>query len=662
MTLGIMIAAFVYFKLIIAFILLALAIVLLTFYKKLGFYGILTLVCALSIIFSYFCYEEYETSYENTSLTGTVASVSKTDYGYILYLENCDFSATDEVENIGVRAYLSANDSSVAINEGYEVTCVGDAKPTALQKHANPGEVNPKVASMVDEIFYNFYIDEITVEKAEPNLNYYFAQLKQHVRKIIFNNINDSDSAAVLYAMLTGDKSFITEDLSSVFSDCGTSHLLAISGLHVSILMDLITFCLKQLRVSKVVSLFSIAVFVVVYALFTGLSPSVLRTSVMAVTLSFAGTFAGRYDSVNALGLSGIFILCLNPFILFDIAFQLSFCACLGIMCFTKYQINSKSKILNFLVNSGLITLGATVFTIPPQIYYFGKASLVSIFANLLLVSVSSLGLLLCFLFVILAFLWQGFGFFIRFAGYLLEGVIISSRFLAKAPVVYFKPVSATLVFFIVALLIFFTRFIRVKKKFIACILLIAFTVSSIGIRFYQNNTIKISVPYIDEDTLYAHIEGKETYVCGLGKNGCYLLRNTKNIDYLFLITENDMDNLELLDESILIKNIFVAPCVTLSEKAHMFNAAYLEDTVTLKDGKFYFADDGLIFINGANSVFIGNGARNEVFTVAITDDPLVRGETVITNGLNHTSNQNFYDIKYNGYTTITLRSYNEPY
>lgn len=663
MMIGILITAFVSFKLIIALILFALAIAFLILYKKLGFFGILTLACALSIIFSSFFYKQYESPYENTSVTGKIASVSLTDYGYIIYLDSCDIGATDEVEDIGICAYYYGEDFPLVIKEGYLIKCVGNAEPVILQKHANPGEANPRLSLMVDGIFYYLYIDEITVENAEPDLNYYFNQLKQRVRQVIFKNVDNSDSAAVSYAMLTGDRSYITDEISSVFSRCGTSHLLAVSGLHISILISLITFCLKRLRASNAVSLVTVTIFVVIYALFTGLSPSVLRASVMACTLAFAGTFSNRYDSVNALGLAGIFILLLNPFILFEIAFQLSFCACLGIMVFTRHQINSKYKILNFIVNSGLITLGATLFTLPLQIYYFGEASLVSIFANMLLVPLASFSLMLCFLFVLLSFLWQGFGFFIKFAGYLLEGVIIVSKFFAKAPVVRFQPVSSVLIVFIIGLLIFFTRFIRVhKKKFIASILLIVFTVCSVLFSIYKNNTVKISVPYINDYTLCAHIEGKDTYIIGLSNNSNYLLRNARKIDHLFLITDDDMDNLEYLDGNIIVKNIYVAPGIAISKKARMLNAKHIEGTVSLKDGKFFFLNNGVVFENGVNSVFIGSGARNKIYTVAITIDPLVRAKTVITNGTEHTFNQKLYDIKFNGYTTLTLRSYNEPY
>ncbi len=658
--LGILIGAFVSFKFVVALILFTVTVVCFIFYKRLGFYGILTLIIVAGIVITGISFKSYESCYNNTTLSGTVKSIEAQDNGYIIYLESCDFSITKETESLSVRAYVS--DNSLPLKEGYKISAYGDAKPVLFKKHANIGGINPWLSSMTDGVYYYFYAENISVEDATADLNYYFSLLKQRIRQIIFKNVNDSDSAAVLYAMLTGDRSYISSEVSSLFSACGTSHLLAVSGLHVSILINLIYFCLRRLRLNNAVSLIVIAVFVVTYALFTGLSPSVLRASVMAITLAFASTLSNRYDSVNALGLAGIFILIINPFILFDIAFQLSFCACFGIMVFTRYQISSKSKVLNFIVNSCLITLGATLFTLPLQIYYFGATSIISIFANILFVSMASCGLMVCFIFTLLSFLWHGFGFFTKLAGIILEGVIFASRIFAKVPLLYFKPIEAIYVILITALLIFFTRFIRVKKKLFACLLLIVFTLCSVGINFYIYNFIKIRVPYIEKDTLLVHIEGRDTYVCGLSENTNYLLRNTKTIDYLFLITEDDVDNLEFLNENVKAENIFVAPNIPLTKRASSLNAKHLEDSLTLKDGTFCFSENGLIFINGENKIFIGSGARNEFYTLAITNDSLVRAKTVITNGEPHTFNKEFYDIKYNGYTSITLRRYNEPY
>jgi competence protein ComEC len=383
----------------------------------------------------------------------------------------------------------------------------------------------------------------------------------------------------------------------------------------------------------------------------------------MACALAFTRFTALRYDSVNALGLAGTLLLLINPFIMFDVSFILSFSACIGIIVFTKHQINTKHKILNYIFNSALITFGALLFTLPMQIYFFGQSSMVSIFANLLAVPIVSLGLMLGVVFIVLAFLWGKLGVLIKISTFILQGAIFIINWFANARPVLIKPCSAIVLICIVSLMIFFSRFIRVrKKKFVAAILLVVGTCLFVFNSFYKNNTIKINVPYVDNYTISVHIEGKNTYVIGLNTNSRYLLNNARDIDYLFIVNQTDMEMLETLNNNVNAKNIYVLPQIDISKKARMRKAKHLNEALIVDDGKIYFSSNGVIFENGNNVIFVGNNVHSKNFTVAITWDPYVKGKTVITNGTKHNFNQRYFDVRTNGFTSITLRRYNEPY
>ena len=138
--------------------------------------------------------------------------------------------------------------------------------------------------------------------------------------------------AATVEAMLLGLRRGIPEDLKESFSATGTSHVLAISGLHVGVLMG-IALLLGESLLGRRRRLYLLLPLVLVwqYALISGMSPSVARAAIMA-TVYLSGTYLGRPGSVYAgLGVAAAVMVGLNPDVLWEVSFQLSFAAVAGI-------------------------------------------------------------------------------------------------------------------------------------------------------------------------------------------------------------------------------------------------------------------------------------------------------------------------------------------
>lgn len=633
--------------------------VILNFIKRFRFLGILAFICAVGLFYSGCLFFEPENTFLNATVKGKVTLVEQTDYNYCVLLEDCAISSKRK-ETVQ-KLYVYCDTLPQHLKQGNIVECVGDVKPIKHPMHANPGGISRRLTSQIDGVFYFVSAENLTVLNRSEDFNHKFTLLKNLIRQRIYTYAPSSNSASVLYAMITADRQFITDEIRFMFSQTGTSHLLAVSGLHINILVSFIAFFLKRFNVKRIASLLVLGTFLVFYAFFTGFMPSVLRAGIMATVFSFALSFGTRYDSVNILSLAGILILACNPFILFDVSFQLSFLACFGIFVFIKYQIKTKYKILNSLFNSSVITFGATVFTLPLQIYYFGKLPLFSIIANLIVVPLASFSLMLAFAFLLLSLLFNPIGILIKIPGFIIDIVLFMLKYLSKLPVITFKAYNFIFVLIVLALFILLTRFFRFKKKkLIACLLIICLLFTGF-FNVYSINTIKFFVPQTN-GTLCAHIEGNGVYVFGLSGITNYLIRSAPKIDCLFLLNEKDIKSLDNLSESVKINKIYLHPDLKHTLISIKHKATHLKSELQVKDGFIYPLKSGFIFENGENSFFIGNKSYGRIYTVAVTNDSFVRAKTVITKGVKNNNCKNYYDINVNGYTYLIFRRHNESY
>ena len=143
----------------------------------------------------------------------------------------------------------------------------------------------------------------------------------------------DRDVYAVTAAMTLGDKSAISQDLRETFSSTGTSHVLALSGLHLGIVYWLVVLLTAGRRHSIIVQVATVLA-IWAYAFLTGLAPSIVRAALMLSLYSLLAIGHRDKMSVNALAFAAIAMLTANPLLVFDVGFQLSYAAVLAILLF----------------------------------------------------------------------------------------------------------------------------------------------------------------------------------------------------------------------------------------------------------------------------------------------------------------------------------------
>ena len=198
----------------------------------------------------------------------------------------------------------------------------------------------------------------------------------------------DDDEMAVAVAMALGDRSRITNDLRDIYSISGASHVLALSGLHLGIIYMLLSMLVGWRRLGALREVVVIGG-IWSYALFTGLSPSVVRAAVMITVFALTSLLHRRRMSLNALALTAIVMLVAEPMHLYDVGFQMSFLAVLAILLFYRplYRLVSAEwlqahPLLKWGWAMVVVSCCAQLGVAPLTAYYFGRFSVYFLLTN----------------------------------------------------------------------------------------------------------------------------------------------------------------------------------------------------------------------------------------------------------------------------------------
>jgi len=221
--------------------------------------------------------------------------------------------------------------------------------------------------------------------------------------RILWDHTQNMPSGRILTALVTGKKEAITQDLRDMFSKAGISHLLAISGLHLSIVGGVsflifyhfignFTFWAARGNARKTAWLVSLLP-LTFYAVFSGFSPSTQRAYIMITAFVCALVFEREKDLVSSLFTAAIIILLIDSAALFSISFQLSFFAVLFIICglsmVNPILIKCKNRLVAHFASIVLVTFFAGLGTLPLTAFYFHTISHVQLFSNIIAVPVT---------------------------------------------------------------------------------------------------------------------------------------------------------------------------------------------------------------------------------------------------------------------------------
>lgn len=274
-------------------------------------------------------------------------------------------------------AYIDTNAASM-LKAGDQVLFSSGIHP--IENTGNPGEFNAKRYWANQGIFHQTYIhaDFIQVYRESEYGGFaIFSRLNTSIQRVLESHL-DGDALALAKGILLGDKSSIRTDLRDAFSGAGAMHLLAVSGLHVGIFLVLLQWVIRTFfrYLPKWAELTVLLLILWTYAGITGFSASVNRSVLMFSFVAIGMLYGKQQNSINSLLASAFVLLLIAPEFLFDIGFQLSYLAMLGIFLFSGSIENAvylRNSFLHKVWQGTSVALAAQLGTFPLTMYYFNQ-------------------------------------------------------------------------------------------------------------------------------------------------------------------------------------------------------------------------------------------------------------------------------------------------
>lgn len=214
--------------------------------------------------------------------------------------------------------------------------------------------------------------------------------VRNYVSDTLFNFLS-YDTASTLLAVATGNKNYLSDSFADAIKLSGVSHVMAVSGLHLTIIMNGVFSFVNKIFNNRFLKCF-LSIFVVfAIASLCGFTMSIIRAGIMCIISAFAPIFRRDKDTLNSLAATVVFVLIFSPFAVFNIAFQLSTLATFGIVYIAPFfntvieeKVNPPFWLMKQI--SGIInTFSATLMTLPICVYNFKMISLISPITNLLI-------------------------------------------------------------------------------------------------------------------------------------------------------------------------------------------------------------------------------------------------------------------------------------
>lgn len=351
----------------------------------------------------------------------------------------------------------------------------------------------------------SFCSDEQIVKIGEANSVFlFFAKWQEKIAQYIQTQLPESISGLAI-GLLVGAKGDIDKEVLQAFSNTGAMHVLAVSGMHVGILMIIIqwVFRLFSKWISRKQTILISVLAIWCFGFLSGASSAVMRAVVM-FTIVAIGMYGNRKNNVlNSLFFSAILLLLFNPYYLFDVGFQLSYAALFGIILLQKpieELIHSRFVFINWLWKGTAVGIAATITTFPFVLFWFQQFSNYFMLSNIFVMSLGTIAIVL--LIITLCTSWIPFvnGLLTLGSFYIILLLVQSIQFISRLPGSVSSGFELSFIEFVLLLcVVSYFAFKTIYKREKSQLALFAFIATIVGLSFsriqkFQEDSLQLFV------------------------------------------------------------------------------------------------------------------------------------------------------------------------
>lgn len=427
--------------------------------------------------------------------------------------------------------------------------------------------------------------------------------IQKYIRDTINGTLTDEEGNLLL-AILLGDKDKLSEDIQESFNTSNLSHMLAVSGAHVSYIILGLTYVLQNSIIGKKNGKIVCIIFLLAFMAITNFTPSVTRACIMAILTLFSSIIYRKSDVYTNISVAALITLIFNPYSLLDLGFQLSYGGTIGIIIFIKriQEKKSNSKVINYIKQMALVSIYANIIIIPIMMYHFNTVSFTFIISNIMASPILGIIVITGFLFIIASITVKPLTRLIAiFIKPILSILIKISQICSKLPfsnILVVTPYMFNVISYYAIILYCIKSKKNNKCKIIICLLIVLILINFIIYIFPQ----KLRIFFIDvgqgDSTLIITPDKKTVLIDGGGSDSFdvgkkvllpYLLdRRILKIDYV-LISHFDTDHcggILTIMEKVKVKNIIISEQAEHSENYERFKKLMIHKKIRLIEVK----------------------------------------------------------------------------
>lgn len=427
--------------------------------------------------------------------------------------------------------------------------------------------------------------------------------IQKYIRDTINGTLTDEEGNLLL-AILLGDKDKLSEDIQESFKTSNLSHMLAVSGAHVSYIILGLTYVLQNSIIGKKNGKIVCIIFLLAFMAITNFTPSVTRACIMAILTLLSSIIYRKSDVYTNISVAALITLIFNPYSLLDLGFQLSYGGTIGIIIFIKriQEKKSNSKVINYIKQMALVSIYANIIIIPIMMYHFNTVSFTFIISNIMASPILGIIVITGFLFIITSITVKPLTRLIAiFIKPILSILIKISQICSKLPfsnILVVTPYMFNVISYYAIILYCIKSKKNNKCKIIICLLIVLILINFIIYIFPQ----KLRIFFIDvgqgDSTLIITPDKKMVLIDGGGSDSFdvgekvllpYLLdRRILKVDYV-LISHFDTDHcggILTIMEKVKVKNIIISEQAEHSENYERFKKLMIHKKIRLIEVK----------------------------------------------------------------------------